>query len=141
MLTSKKTSLEQELEDSILAFNHKVMDEMRKEALKLKFTASELEAIRYIAERESPTMKDIAEYLGITPPSVTSIVDALIKKQLVKRELSKSDRRSVKIILAPKAWKLFSTFKDKRLIVLKNLFAKLKSEDKKELIRIISKLI
>ena len=141
MIKNKKVPLERALEDSILAFHHKILDELQKEALKLKFTASELEALRYIAEKGNPSMKDIAGHLRITPPSVTAIIDALHRKQLIRRESSADDRRSITIMLAPKAWKFFSTFKNKRLVVLKTLFSTLETEDKKELIRIISELI
>jgi DNA-binding MarR family transcriptional regulator len=130
-----------EFEDAIIAFHYKIADELRTEALQLKFTPSQLEVIRYVAEKENPTMKDIARHLRITAPSVTTIINLLHKKELLKREFDPGDRRVVRIVLAPKAWKFFSVMKDKKLMILKNIFSKLDRDDKRELIRMLLVLI
>ena len=43
-----------------------------------------LETLRYIKENK-PLMKDIAEYLSITPPSATSLINHLVEAKLVER--------------------------------------------------------
>lgn len=133
--------LEKDLENSILSFHHKLIDEMCKQAKQLKLTSSQLEVLHCVGEKGDPTMKDIAKKLHITPPSVTNIVEPLCDKGFLKREFSKNDRRIVRIVITPKALKLFSTFKNSKLAILKNLFLKLNSEDKKELIKIINIII
>lgn len=129
------------LDDVLMAFHHKMTNELRAEAVRLKFTTSGLEVLRYVAESGNPTMKDIARKLSITPPSATTIVETLIGRQLLKRELDVTDRRIVRIVLAPKAWKFFTQMKDKKLTIMKNLFAKLNEQDTKELMRILQLLI
>ena len=133
--------LEKDLENAILLFHHKLMDEMYKKAKQLKLTSSQLEVLHCVGEKGNPTMKEIASSLHITPPSVTNVVESLCKKNYLKREFGKKDRRIVRIVITPKALKLFSSFKNKKLVILKNLFLKLNNEDKKRLINIINIII
>ena len=104
--------LEKDLENAILLFHHKLMDEMYKKAKQLKLTSSQLEVLHCVGEKGNPTMKEIASSLHITPPSVTNVVESLCKKNYLKREFGKKDRRIVRIVITPKALKLFSSFKN-----------------------------
>ena len=132
---------EKDLENAILSFHHKLIDEMCKQAKQLKLTSSQLEVLHCIGEKGNPTMKEIASSLHITPPSVTSVVESLCEKNYLKRESNKKDRRIIRIVITSKTLKLFSSFKNKKLVILKNLFLKLNNEDKKELIKIINIII
>ena len=136
----KNLSLNKEFESVILSFHYKLVGKFHEEARRRGFTSSQLEVLRYIGEKGAPTMKEIARHLGITPPSVTNIIETLCRKNFLKRELDKKDKRIARIIFAPKLWKYFSNSKEKRLLVLKDAFASLEAKDKKELIRIITKL-
>jgi len=98
---------------------------------------SHLEIMHYIAERTNPTMKEVAEYLRITPPSVTTIIDAMVESGLVKRETASSDRRSVRVTLTPKAVKLSKTLQKKKTALLTTLLKKLTPEQKLQLSEII----
>ena len=44
-------------------------------------------------------MREIAAFLRVADSTVTMLVDKLVKKKLVKRELSDEDRRIIKILL------------------------------------------
>lgn len=133
--------LEKDLENSILSFHHKLRGEMCKQAKELHLSSSQLEVLHYVLEKGNPTMKDIANMLHITPPSVTTIIESLCDKNLLKRESSKTDRRIVIITITPKTFKILSSLKNKKFVILKNLFLKLNNEDKKQLIKIINIII
>jgi DNA-binding MarR family transcriptional regulator len=135
---STKITLEKQLEGAVLSFHHRMIKELRKEALRFKITPAQLEVLRYIGEDVNPTMKSLAEKLNITPPSTTAIVETLTKKNLVKREMGAKDRRVIRVTLTPRAWKFFMVLKDKKLSIMQNLFKELNVKDQKELIRILS---
>ncbi len=66
-------------------------------------------AIRQLCE-ESPegiTLKKLAETMGVTPAAASVMVDLLVKKKMLKRTKSKSDRRAVLIRLMPETADLF----------------------------------
>ncbi len=66
-------------------------------------------AIRQLCD-ESPegvTLKKLAETMGVTPAAASVMVDLLVKKKMLKRTKSKSDRRAVLIRLTPDTSNLF----------------------------------
>ena len=131
---------EKDFEEVLINFHHKLIEVLKKEAGSLNCTISQLEVIRYVVEKEDPTMKDIALHLKLKPPSVTVIIEFLQANNFIKREFDKEDRRIVRIKATTKSKKLFASMKDKKLLALKNMFIKLEEKDKKELIRIMSNL-
>ncbi len=65
------------------------------------FSFLRLETLRYVAEHENPSMKEIADYLCITPPSATSLIDRLVKARYLSRVFDKEDRRVVRLSITP----------------------------------------
>jgi DNA-binding MarR family transcriptional regulator len=47
-------------------------------------------------------MRAISAYLGITPPSATSIIDELVKKGLIERQADPNDRRIIRLVISQK---------------------------------------
>jgi len=66
-------------------------------------------AVRQLSETypEGVTLRKLAETIGVTPAAASVMVDLLVKKKMLKRTRSKSDRRSVLIRLNPETAGLF----------------------------------
>jgi DNA-binding MarR family transcriptional regulator len=102
---------------------------------------SYLETLRFTKEKEHPTMRDIAEYLRITAPSATALVEVLVHAGYLKRVADKDDRRVVRLTLSPSGNAVLTrTFKH-RMSSLRKVIEKLSDTDQKELARILSKLL
>ncbi len=56
-----------------------------------------------ISHMGHPTFSDLAKKLGVTKPSVTAIVGALIRKGYVQKVQDPEDKRSYHIVITPKA--------------------------------------
>jgi DNA-binding MarR family transcriptional regulator len=54
-------------------------------------------ALKFIAEKKNPTMKELADQFGITPPSVTVLIDPLVEKRYLLREADAKDRRVIRL--------------------------------------------
>ena len=65
-------------------------------------TFGQLKTLRYIEERNNPTMKELADELSITPPSVTALIDPFVLHGLVRRVYDKDDRRVIRLALTAK---------------------------------------
>ena len=74
-------------------------------------------------QQHEPLMKDIAGFLGVAPPSATSLVNTLSKSELIYREADKTDRRNVKIMISKKGEKFLEAHKS---IMAETMRAKLK---------------
>jgi len=131
-------SLEKEFEDSMISFHYRMISEFRKKSKDFGFTVSHIEVLHYVIEKVNPTMKDIAEHLKIKPPSVTTIIEKLCKKKLLKKEIGDKDKRVARVSVTPNIWKVINSIKGQRILILKDMFCRLNDKDKSELIRIIN---
>lgn len=57
-----------------------------------------IEAVYSLVEKGENQMSEIAKYLSITPGSLTTAVNCLVKKGYLERESQPNDRRIVKIV-------------------------------------------
>ena len=61
---------------------------------------AELKCLRLMTFEESLNNKDIAEIMNLSPSRITRIMDGLVKKGYMLREIDKNDRRNMKIALS-----------------------------------------
>ncbi len=132
---------ESNLEDLLLLFRRNIAEALRKDGFKQDLTFSQVEVLRFIGPAGKETMKRIADYLKIAPPSATEIVAEMEKKGVVARKGNPKDRRIVYIVLTPSAKKLFTSISKRKEYVLNKMVSKLKIEDRRHLERIIRILI
>ena len=129
------------LGDLLLVLRRKIVEAVRKEGLEHELTFSQVEVLYFIGPTGKMTMRSIANYLKITPPSATEIIAEMEKKGLVKRTSDKNDRRVVYIIFTKLAKKLFISVYKRKEFVFKKMIEKLSAKDKSNLERIIRILI
>lgn len=132
---------EYELEEVLLSFQRFMEEFLLSEAKKYGHQLNHLEVLDLVFKRKKVPMKEIAKWLNITPPSASSIVDSLVKKKLVKRTTDREDRRITVISLDERAFKMFTSFEQKRNLIFENMFNSLGKEDKNNLARILIKII
>jgi DNA-binding MarR family transcriptional regulator len=104
------------------------------------FSLSQIEILRYVAENKQPLMKDVADFLNITPPSATALIDSLVSQKYLKRIPDKNDRRIIRLAETLKGEK---TLKQGMAIMkkgMKEIFSKLSKNEINNLIAIHGKL-
>jgi len=57
--------------------------------------------LAFLNHYQGASLSDVAEFVGLTLPSMSKLMDGLVIRQLVKREISSSDRRCVTLALTP----------------------------------------
>lgn len=97
-----------------------------------------VETLRFIQEKGNPTMRDIAAYLKVTPPTATALIDSLVEDRIVERVTDSEDRRKVRLELSSKGEKLIASFKNHRTAAFARVFATLTASDRREFARILS---
>jgi len=55
--------------------------------------------LRFIQRNPDSSLSDLADHLGLTLPSVSKLVDGLVKQKLVSRKESPEDRRKITLLL------------------------------------------
>lgn len=140
-MKNKQIKTNQSLDDVLMAFRQKMTTSLLEEAKETGFSLSHFEVLGYIAEKGNVTMKEIALWLHITPPSASTLIEVLVEKKLVSRVQSDKDRRTIHITLEEKAHKLFHKIYSKKMSIFKKMLSKLNGSDKENLIRILNKCI
>jgi len=135
------TKEEEQLDRILLSFKHKMTNSFFEEAKKLELPPSNFEILIYLYEKGPITMKNIASWLSITPPSASSLIDKLVSKELVNRVQSDNDRRTIHISLGKEAHKLFAKLHRKKVKLFEEMLDKLDKKDKENLVRILNKCI
>jgi DNA-binding MarR family transcriptional regulator len=72
----------------------------RKLANAAKLTAVQFRVLQIVAERGHSTATEIARRMRVSQATVTSLVDKLVKRGMVTREKSLSDRRQINILIS-----------------------------------------
>ena len=140
-MNKKQNTSTPPLEDLLLSFRRKIMESMRKDGVHHGLTLSQFEVLRLLSSSGERTMKEIAVFLKITPPSASSLIEDMEKKRLIKREYNSVDRRIIKIKLTKKSQDIFSRVYLNKKKIIDDMLSKLSAKDKKTLERIIKIII
>ncbi len=102
---------------------------------------AQLEALQFVIEQESPTMRDIALYLKVKAPSATSLINELVREKLLVRRGDPNDRRQIRIFATQKGEStLMRRFEQKKKIIA-SLLKRLDPKDRQELNRLLQKVL
>src|ERR1019366_9682838 len=86
---------------------HKVFRDLKNEAdfpfKKHELSSSQLRLLFLVGHRlDGSTVKEVADYLGVTSGAVTQLIDELVKKGFVDRSEDLIDRRVIRVKLSKK---------------------------------------
>lgn len=85
---------------------------------------AQLSALSVLYFAGAKTLSELAAAERVTPPTMSRIVDALQRDDLVLRVPHLRDRRAVTIVLTAKGTRAFARARERRLELLDRLFAK-----------------
>lgn len=100
----------------------------------------QLETLRYVSEEKIPTMRKVADYLCITPPSATSLINGLVKSGQLSRKTDKKDRRIVRLVVTSKGKQDLCSGLNQIHQNMAKIFEHLNKAERKNLIDILTKL-
>lgn len=90
--------------------------------------------------RDGVSVKEIATFLHVTKGAVTQFIDALVEKNLVRREEDARDRRVQRIRLTEFAESRFDQLKQAYYLSLNTLFDALTDQEVEQLVSLLEKL-
>ncbi len=116
---------------------------LNKEMAELDITYTQATVIGFLNLNQSKDIcqKDIEHGLGLTHPTVSSILNRLEDKKLIATEPFENDRRYKKIVLTNKSSDMALAIKEKIKKITEQLFTGFTEEDEEVLSIIIKRLI
>lgn len=85
--------------------------------------ASELTALRFIAQQTQVRMRDLAQNVGVPQSTATNLADKLIARGLVARARPETNRRVVTLSLTDASMRLISEIEGKQVALCDELVA------------------
>ena len=130
-----------QLADLLLRLTRRLRRAQAERLAPLGLTPAQERALRMITRSEEPLrMTELADHLGIVPRSVTTVVDALEKAGLVRREVDSQNRRAIRLHLTDRGTAVRDEMREARRRAAEDLFAPLTAEDRKALGELLSLL-
>ena len=123
----------------IFAIGRRMRDESQ--AKKKAYSMLHFHTLHYVQERRRPFMHEVAEYLRVTPPAATLLIDGLVKDRLLARVVDKHDRRAVRVALTERGKRFIARGIREKMGRLKKMFAALTTSERAQLIAIIKKTL
>lgn len=135
---TEREELISQLTELLHRFSRKVKQEMNQ--LDQELTMSDFLVLKYIREKGTINVSDIAKHLQVSLSHVTNISDRLIAKGLIDRVRSVEDRRVVVLTLLPEGERIALEIQKRRKEYLEQLLEKVSDEELKLLIQIFTKI-
>ncbi len=124
---------------SLIFMTRRVMHEQIRDHEHKNFSSLHFVTLQYVKENKPP-MKELAEFLSITPPSATSLVNSLVESKMIERTADESDRRIVRIDITKKGDGQMKKCKERMTGHMKQKLMRLNEGEQKELIKILTKI-
>lgn len=105
------------------------------------FPSAYIETACFIAAHEAVTMKELAGYLHIKPPSATAIVDQMLRAKLIQRFHSGTDRRTVLLKITTFGKRIMRERVAIADQIMKKTFSVLNKNEQKIFIKLLKKIV
>lgn len=124
---------------SLIFITRRVLHEQLKNQTGKNFSFLQIATLRQIREKK-PLMKELSDFLAITPPSATSLVNILVKAKLIKRIADADDRRIVRIEITKNGEIQLKKCQERMTKNMQERLEKLTDKEQKDLIKILTKI-
>jgi len=94
-----------------------------------ELSCQELRLVEHLGDSGPRMMKELAEFLLLAVNSITSVVDHLETKGIVRRQRSEQDRRIVRVELTEVGQRAYQAAVDEKLQLLRGMLAALNEDE------------
>ena len=97
----------------------------------LDLSIPQFRTLRFIQRNPDSSLSDLSDHLGLTLPSVSKLVDGLVKQELISRQESASDRRRITLVLTKSGESIVNSARASALANLAKILSCLSNEELK----------
>ncbi len=105
-----------------------------------KLNSVDVSAVQFVGDNPDCIVSDLGAFLGVVPTTTSSIVDRLVKRDVMKRLRTEENRRVVILRLAPKGEEIYNTLHSRRLAVGQKVLLNLSSAERSTLTSLMRKM-
>jgi DNA-binding MarR family transcriptional regulator len=120
-----------------------VMKEIRSEMRSRRspdLTVPQFRALSFISRNVGSSLLDVANHLGLTPPSTSRLVDGLIYRYMMTREDHPDDRRRVKLTVTHFGKQILEASRQDALTYLSKKLSNINADDREAIVKAMNVL-
>lgn len=102
---------------------------------KFGITGVQLMTLHFVKNNDNCKTSDIANFLSVSPPDATRLVEILVKKGFVGRINDEKDRRIIRLRIEEDGKRVVETIKQELALSFSKILEKINEEDAKALLR------
>src|SRR5262245_44064324 len=91
--------------------------------------------LAFLDHNAGASLSEVAEHVGLTLPSMSKLIDGLVSRQLVTREISLKDRRCVTLNLTPAGQATLKSAREATQLYLSELLIELPETERTTIIQ------
>jgi len=126
----------------LIEISHYMMQNMKKFAPdrtiignKLGITRVQIMTLRFVSYNNECKTSDIAEFLSVSRPDATRIVNTLVTKGFINRVYDKNDRRVIRLKITTEGMRVFEDIKKELITNFSEIINKMEKEDAEALMK------
>src|SRR6201996_5767638 len=129
-----------DLLDNLVLTSFTVIALLSRTAAEHELSLTQLRMMAILRDR-TPTMADLAGFLGLERSSVSGLIDRAARRGLVQRTASRSDGRSVQVSLTPDGYRLAGQVAGEVAGLITPMTGALTPAEQKRLTQLLGKLL
>ena len=83
-----------------------------------ELTVPQFRTLAFVNRKEGPSLSEVADHMGLTPPSTCRLVDGLVARGMMTREDYPTDRRRVRLAVTRRGLKILEASRSGTLACL-----------------------
>ncbi len=83
-----------------------------------ELTVPQFRTLAFVNRKEGPSLTEVADHMGLTPPSTCRLVDGLVARGMMTRQGHPTDRRRLRLTVTPRGLKILETSRSGTLAYL-----------------------
>lgn len=139
-MAARSTTKSQEIVQSLRSIITRVMGDASGAWMDLDVTMPQMKVLMLLRENGALRVGILARHLAVSTPTITGIVDRLVRHDLVRREDDPSDRRVVLNVLTPKGEQLMERLRHRSDEELLRIVGGLNAQEQADLARALKRL-
>lgn len=139
-MATRSSNTAQEIVQSLRAIITRITGDASGAWMDLDVTMPQMKVLMLLRENGALRVGILARYLNVSTPTITGIVDRLVRQELVKREDDPSDRRVVLNVLTTKGEQLMERLRHRSDEELMKIVGTLSAQEQSDLARSLKRL-
>jgi DNA-binding MarR family transcriptional regulator len=127
LVTSKEAA--RELLEVVPIVMREIRSEMRSRRSP-ELTVPQFRTLAFVNRRDGPSLSEVADHMGLTPPSTCRLVDGLIERDMMTRQGDPKDRRRLRLAVTPLGLRILEASRSGTLAYLAEKLDALAAEDR-----------